>query len=495
MIDFKEEFYHILENNSFQNRPSQELIDTDERVAAAVWKNNYESGEYYDSDSGRDRSYHNYKNYEAMAHVFEKYMDNKEFWEKNLSVRTGISILLDEKFQTHFSKVWHNYLDSPQKLLSVIKENQTTYYENYLSLLDKLPEFATELLANETVASYIVQKDANWYLKLDDEKKNNNAIIKNAIAYNAKIFGHLPEEKRNNPFLIAFALNEHPTLYATLSTEERENPDFIKVLMNYKHYDSSSITKPSDIKAIFDALPETHNKMYKYAYLKLCAPQVIKFSANEAVKYDSEYYQTILEAKPDLILPAINNHYSSFKETITTLLKKDIVKYGHYVTDKFLLGFISNPDNIDHVRPQLMQLIDTYKEVKEIPKYLLTIISVDKELEQHLMANPYYDLSNKIVTYKNRYEKNAPWEEFVSIVKNLVDVYQHHGLTYEEAEKVTSSLFGKVSNDVKKEVHLSQKNIFKRLNAMFLHDKITIDVDAQIDKSNMEFTEAPKMKI
>jgi hypothetical protein len=319
MIDFKEEFYQMLEKNSFENRPSQELIDADSRVAAAVWKNHYEAGEYYDSDSGHNRNYHNYRNYKLMASVLEKYMDNKEFWAEILHLRTDMSVLLDEDFQAHFPQVWSNYLDTPQKLLSIIKENQKTYSTDYLALLDKMPDFATELLADEQVASYIVRKNPNWYLKLDDEKKNNNSIIKNAISLNSKIFSQLPEHKRNNPFIIAFALNEHPRLYTELSSQEKENPNFIKVLMNYKYYDNFSLTTPSDIKAIFEALPETHNKMHKYAYLKLCVPQVIKFSANEAVKYDSQYYQTILEAKPDLILPAINNHSSSFKETINTL--------------------------------------------------------------------------------------------------------------------------------------------------------------------------------
>jgi hypothetical protein len=162
-----------------------------------------------------------------------------------------------------------------------------------------------------------------------------------------------------------------------------------------------------------------------------------------------------------------------------------------------LLGFISNPENINDIRPQLIELIDTYKEVKEVPKYLLTIISVDKDLEQKMEANPNYQLSNSIEIYKKKYDKNNPasWEDFALIVKNLIDVYQNHSLPYESAEKVTSELFNKVSNDVKKELRLSQKNIFKRLNAMFLHDKITTEVDEQINSNGMEFIDTPKMKI
>jgi hypothetical protein len=493
MIDFKEEFYNILEKNSFENRPSQELIDADERVAAAVWKNNYQAGEYYDSDSGRNRGYHNYENYAVMAPVFEKYMDNKDFWEKNLILRTDISILLNEDFQTHFSKVWHNYIDSPEKLLSIIKENKSDVYrkKDYLTLLDKLPDFKDELLSDSQIASYIVQKDANWYVKLDNEKKHNINIIKNAITSNEKMFAHLPEDKKNNEFIIAFALDQHPTIYTQLSDEQRKNPEFIKVLMNYKYYSQITKIRPEDVKNIFNVLPEE----YRHDYLIVVAPRVAKFSANVVASYDSQYHETLLKAKPELIKPANENFNSVFKATINTLLRQNIIFYSQYTTDKSINHFIVDVENINAVRSQLENYIKEYKASDDIPKALLTVISVDPALTQQLETNASYILSSKIAQYKKQYKKSATYDEFVDLVKEVIEAYSSHKLNYNEAEKITSSLFIDVSHEVKKELRLPQKNIFKILKATLLHDKITNDLNNDMNDQESEEEDRLKIKI
>ena len=186
------EFYNTVENNNFRTLPSQELINSDRRVAIAVWNNynpNYRN-DYDDYDY--DYDYDNDWKFELKwGDILQGYSSDVEFW-KSLKIRTEV---FNNKFIQMFPKITNQLRSDKDWLCESL-------------MLSKNNDFLIEI-KNKFPSSYMVVAKEHF--------------INNCNFISDEIFKEFLSEKE----FIFEILKQNPSKYKILPMENKLNSEYI----------------------------------------------------------------------------------------------------------------------------------------------------------------------------------------------------------------------------------------------------------------------------
>lgn len=152
-MNYQEEYYKLIEKQTFYHLPDQQIINYDERVALAILKN-YRNRVLYE-----EWEYNTYDIYKEIKfnEILYMYKNNKAFWEK-----TDIKyLILQEGFREQFPEISFQFLSDKQFVISLLDKKNTLDSINNI-----LPqETMVELLSDKELLLNLVSKDDNLALK------------------------------------------------------------------------------------------------------------------------------------------------------------------------------------------------------------------------------------------------------------------------------------------------------------------------------------------
>jgi hypothetical protein len=417
MINYQEELLAMLENNELRTLPSQELIDSSERVVKAIWKNKeFESEDRY----GGDRYYDSFEIWyykSKWGTILQKYSENTQLWEELLGIHEG----------------GYNFI-----LSSIFQEDYPVIAEHFLKNNDKLIE-----LFNKTG-----NKEFYDRLNLDLEKKEDVHklfLIKNYYHIDKEVI----KKYENDDAFVTKLLNKNSSYFTYLNTENKANKEYIKIALR-GHYDN-----------FFLLSDENKNRYFK----SWATHYISKINLKNVLNLDTEQQSFILSQRHDLLSSAIQNKDRGLYQIAVDCLKKNVEEVINAFDDDSLKVFIKNKENLKTIKPQLEKFVENYKGAGFTKKdnKMMFLLSYDNELTEKLQTNIFYKVSKVI---ESKQKQDVDWFEYM--MKKVLTLYDDKKITNEEAKILTGKVKSCLTIEAMKELRIPKENSFEFVRAKII---------------------------
>lgn len=409
-MSYQEEYYKLIENHTFYQLPSQEMINSDQRVALAIIKNYQNRILYNDYEHDEYSRYKEIKFNEILAY----YKNNKSFWEKaNIN-----QYLLDEDFREQFPEISFQFLTDKEFLLKFFNNNKNQLILNSLNTLVSEEDFE-KLEKSFILSKYPDIKEIKKYEK-DEE------FIKQVVKKNPHIYESLSESIKENELITKVYL-EYENSILTFP-KEKQNKYFITWAKIHKNWNMK----------IIDQLD--------YEYLK---PIMKKIN-----KTNNEYFlEKILSRK-----------FQKYKEIIVDFFEQNKNQNAFFKMIKEnpimdLMPILKDMNCSEYIQKWIDN--SSYKPFDKFDNKMLEILKSYPEINKDWEKSFDYNLMKKI--NKN---KNITFDEFREALEVQFNKLQENKITYEKLESNMSQLKKYLSIDVLKEMKLPNKHIVEYLQHM-----------------------------
>lgn len=429
-INYEEEIISILENNEIKVLPSKALIQSNERIAKAVWKN------YIHSERDDDGDYDNYnysfeKWYKAAnwGDLLKSYSNNTQLWEELLASR--------------FYKSYYNQNNSSYDFIL-----SSTFRQDF-------PEIADYFLTNNDKLIELFNKTHNdeFFKRISlDPKKKEDLYKVFLIDSSRNIKDELIKEYESDGEFVTKLLTKYPGYFSKLNKENKNNIENIKIALR-------------DMDNFFLINDENKNKFFK-SWVKNYGGQ-IKLKMLDKLNSEQQCY--VLEKRKDLLSSALNSEHSKHKDIATSILLNSLEENINVFDDKALNNFAKNKKNLDKIYPQLKEFIDNYTGLgfdKKENKMVLLCRYFD-DLKEELQENIFYKLT-KIKESNQKMDKG--W--FISVNREVIDLFDQGKIEKSKAEAFVSISRNCLTIDALKELRIPKLNAFDYVSAIILHGKL-----------------------
>lgn len=409
-MSYQEEYYKLIENQTFYQLPNQEMINSDERVALAIIKN-YSNRIIYN-----DYEYDNYDRYKEINfnEILSHYKKNKSFWEK-----TDIKkYLLEESFRIQFPEISFQFLTDREFLLSFFS------FEKNKLILDSLNKLVSKEEFERLEKSFLLSK----YPDIKEIKKyeNDENFIKEMVRKNPHIYEELSENIKEKEDVIKIYL-EHENSILSFS-KEKQNKYFITWAKLHKNWNMK----------IIDQLD--------YEYLK---PIMKKIN-----KTNNEYF----------IEKLLSRNFQKYKEIIVDFFENN---KNHNVFFKMikekpiveLMPILKEMDCSEYIQQWINNY--SYKPFEKFDNKMLEIMNNYPEINKEWEKSFDYNLMNKI----NKNQK-ITFDLFREALDIQFKKLQEQKITYEKLQTNMMQLKKYLSIDVLKEMKIPKEHIVEYLQHM-----------------------------
>lgn len=313
-MNYKEEYYKLIENQTFYHLPDQQIINFDERVALAVIKN------YMNRVLHEEWQYDSYDRYTEIKfnEILYMYKNNKSFWEK-----TNIKhLILQEGFREQFPEISFQFLSDKDFLLTLNKKNSIVLDSlNKLVLPEEFEKLEKSYLLSkgygnlEEITKYeddkefiieMIKNDSSLYPKLSENIKNNNEFISVYLTHEQSIL-NFPKEKQNELFVSWARLHKN----WNMKVIDQLDYEYLKPIMK-------KINKTNN-EYLMDKLLSRNINKYKEVIIDF-------FEQNKNVGY---FFKMIREKSLDDLKPVLQDLDCS------TYLQKWLNNFNYKKIDKF----------------------------------------------------------------------------------------------------------------------------------------------------------------
>jgi hypothetical protein len=416
---YREEFYKIIEQNSFDNLPNQELINSDERVALAVWKN-YQTDSFYRYDEyDEDKKY-----LLDWTKILNKYEEDTSFWEKaNLT-----NELLNINFCKLFPMISDYFLNNKEFIANILDKKEIGEFikKEFFLILQNLSEdkvnVKKDFLLNST--SYVTKED------IQDLQEDKDFIFK-LIQKNQANYSILSDRNKFDEKIIDLVKNNKQTFHYLDKKLQLENLDSYIKINPYMPLDE--IKKLDE-----DVIPELIKKLNRFDFMV-------------------SYYNKSNKKYKDLLLANLDGDKDTYKlKEIMSRVNEDGVNYLF-------------KNNIEKIKPALETWIKnlSVNKLMNSDTKIISLISLDSELTKKLNDSYEYNLS--LVKTKNGNISLDFLKEYAKSLLNRSDISK---------EQMNSRLIEAKSLlpiSVIKDLRISKKdNLLTYLNYTMLQEKFEI---------------------
>ena len=419
-MNYEQELILLIQTNTIYTRPSQSVIDVNERVAQAVWNSfDYSRSSYEDWDQ---QTWYKRGNWGDVLNV---YKHNIPFWEvlidptleKNIYRPT---ILLLEEFQKDFPAVIEHYMGSNEKLLNLFEK---TGNKEFFEKLDLSEEEKKQLHKEYTLKNYF---------SVDSE------FIKNYQHETGLMLDLIKKEGRN---------------YTYLNNENKNNATLIEEVLN--NFDSYKWLPENRKEENFEAWLLKHAKEIKVKNLK---------------DFNLEQQKKIIQINPELLRHMEFKEIRPYQEIIYRAMKIDFENMLD-IMDKAKLSILYNSaEKINDIKPYLEVFIDNYSRVGKMDNKetkLMLLVSLDHKLTEKLENNIFYQVSDKTAK-----KEKISSDEFENYFKKTLTLYETRRYDIGQMEMLMQQIKRLLDIEVMKELRLPGKDLFQTLRIERLHDTI-----------------------
>lgn len=456
-LNYKEELFELLKNNSITTLPSYQAISNDEKLAVLAWKSfNYDYNPNYQE--------FNFKKWYAEGdwnNTLQAYSNNTAFWEKILESRfnsnkygyndenNSYTLLLDEDFKKSYPVIVNHFLKNNDKLLELFNKTKNKTFFDLITLSSE-----EKVVAMKEFITNIVYKHDYLYSPYDEElKKNQNdrEFISKLLAIDFNIYSKLDESLRNDKEYIDIILKS-PASFKLLSQELKENTDYIEIAL--KNRDNFYELSSKNQGKYFDQWIEKGITTITYKSLQ----QFNNVQREKIFSLNTNLFKQFLDHKADQAYPIAEK-----------LLRQDFNKFIDIVPVKVLLKL--DYSDLESIKPTLENFIDNYNKQgleKSDEKYLI-LISKHTELFEKLNENLFYKLNSSIeeVT-KNTVGK--PW--FINMSAKILTQLDEENLTPQIAENYLKKARNKLTIDTLKDLKLPNEDIIENVRNLLAGQEI-----------------------
>lgn len=415
--NFYQDLLFILENNKITTLPRQELINNDESVALAVWKNFTVKNDYYDYGDYEDVSFNEWYKEGNWKEVLSNYKENMQFWEKAMT-------------DTHFS---------PYQLLS-----DNDFKKDF-------PEVVNQFIADKNFMTHLVHHSDNLHVfDLVSDKvfaqDEIDSLYKNAILKNPQSFHNSKIRSfEHDSNFVTTLLTKYPGEYYLLNQENKENDQYITLALK----DKSNLNN----------IPK--NKVDNYVEAWLEVHKNGKFYQNEIETLTEKQKHALLNERTDLLAIVLEKEFSPYKDLAINLLQKDFDKNIDYFNNIQVMRLFSYKEDLDKIKPMLQNFAENYDNPKQLSKKeskIIGLVSLDKVAKQKLESNIFYQLN--VMSSQQK----IPVEVFDAYFKNVEDRVNNEGLSLEKANAFLARLKNKLSSEVLAEKKYPEKDLYEYLS-------------------------------
>jgi hypothetical protein len=414
MINYQEELLAMLENNELKTLPSQALIDSDERVVKAVWKNLQFEG-YHKYDDYYSDSFETWYQKSNWGTVLQKYASNTALWEELLEVYSSAhEFILNPIFQKDFPIIADHFLKDNDKLIELFNKTRNKEFHDRLTLdFDK---------KEDVYKLFLINNHRHIDAEIITKYENDDVFVNKLLTQNSSYFAYLNEENRANTEYIKIALRGHYDNFFLLSDQNKE-----------KYFEQWA----------------TH-------YIsKITLKNVSSLKNNEQQTF-------ILSRRHDLLSSAIQSKDRGLYQIAVDCLKGNVAEVINAFDDASLKIFAKNKDNLKFITPQLENFVDNYKGAGFSKKdnKMIKLISYNQELKEKLQTNIFYKV-NTILESKQK--QDVGWFDY--IIKKVFNLYDNKEITNEDAKILTGKIKSCLTIDAMKELRIPKENSFEIIKA------------------------------
>lgn len=253
---YQEEYYKLIENQIFYQLPKQSLINLDERLALAIFKN-YKNRRI-------DEEYESYNKYQEInfTEILNAYKNNKKFWEKaNIQEH-----LLDEDFRQQFPEMCFQFLTDKEFLLNFFENKKNVLILDSLNSLVPKEEFE-RLEKSFLLSSY---GNIEKIIKYEDDED----FIKELVKKRPFIFTELSDKSKNNKNIILVYLEYEKSILTF--DKQKQNELFITWATIHKNWDMKIIDQ-LDFEYLKPIMKKINKSNNEYLIQKLLSRNIAKY--------------------------------------------------------------------------------------------------------------------------------------------------------------------------------------------------------------------------
>lgn len=426
-MNYKEEYYKLIESQIFYHLPDQQIINFDERVALAVIKN------YMNRVLHEDWEYDSYDRYKEIKfnEILYMYKNNKSFWEK-----TDIKyLILQEGFREQFPEISFQFLSDKDFLLTLNKKNPIVLDSlNKLVLPEEFEKLEKSYLLSrgygnlEEITKYeddkefikeMIKKDSSLYPKLSENIKNNNEIISVYLTHEQSIL-NFPKEKQNELFVSWAKLHRN----WNMKIIDQLDYEYLKPIMK-------KINKTNN-EYLMDKLLSRNINKYKEVIIDF-------FEQNKNVGY---FFKMVRENPLEKLSPVLKG--LNYKEYV----KQWVNDFSYKAEDKF--------------DTKMLYIIKAYPELQ---------IEWENSFDYKMLKQ----INNK---------EALSFEDFKEALNIQFEKLNQNKINYEKLESNMLQLKKYLPINILKEMRIPNKNIVEYLQHMKFNEKF-VEKGVSIKKSKI----------
>lgn len=416
MINYQEELLAMLENNELKTLPSQALIDSDERIVKAIWKNKEFEG-YHKYDDYYSDNFETWYQKSKWGTVLQKYSTNTALWEELLEVYSSAhEFILNPIFQKDFPIIADHFLKDNDKLIELFNKTRNKEFHDRLTLdFDK---------KEDVYKLFLINNHRHIDAEIITKYESDDVFVNKLLTQNSSYFAYLNEENRTNKAYIKIALRGHYDNFFLLSDENKDK------------------------------------------YFKQWATHYIKqINFKNVLNLKSEQQAFILCQRHDLLASAILSKDNGLYQVAVDSLKDNLEELINSFGADSLKLFAKNKENLKYIQPQLEKFVDNYKGAGFSKKdnKMIMLISYNQELKEKLQANIFYKV-NTILESKQK--QDVEWFEY--IMKKVFNLYDNKKINNEDAKVLTGKVKSCLSIDAMKELRIPKENSFEFIRSIMM---------------------------
>lgn len=465
MVDYKKEYYNLIEERGLTDLPSQEIINENRKLALYVWDNLLELD--FDRSYYKKSLVYEYSNYN-IKDIFAKYKDDIDFWSSILKNGENFNLLFIADFQKDF-KFAYESLISDKELIREVYSNAAPHTDTdklfkFLDESDKKLAFLQksekgnfsfnffvdnlEFFDDEAILAYM-EHYKSVYDYLPAEKKDDERFI-NVFLKDFKNFAYLSEKNKlkffNEEKIINYLYNNSHTtdLFNSLPDEKKNDIKYINAYLNDK-----------DWSKFFELSHENQNKMLDM--VKKWDVHYIKRNYN-LNKIDKKVLNELVDNNDKLLSLILKFDFQKWYPKFEEKAKQKIQFFETPIINQILI----ENEHMDFV-DSLLKSFDNFDMSKENLK-LLTIIDKKYSDKVEQNRNLYIDIAlNKKITP----------EMFNNYSKEVLEQYKKNDINEDMFEALLFNLKKKLPQDVLAEIRVSNKDLFdKVLNGVDIFENL-----------------------
>ena len=420
---YKNELYSIIENNKFGNLPSQGLIDTDIKVALAVWCN-YDPGNSWRSEyDSFDRFQINWRE------ILSVYAKDLNFWKQAVGIHKH---LLNDDFEPQFPYISQQLLSSKDAVIAYLNKSKSRDYFIHLKPLVSEEEFIS--IKKKFVLEHHVEEDDLKAFEADE------AFVKAALTIKSSLYEKLtPENKLKEEYITTIVKTHEDGL--SLLNQDLQSQYLDLWVSNRKEINLKIIANlPDDLKD--RVLNQTSDS------------ELITYFVKKSPTTYIEPFINFLKNNPD-------KKERTIKKLIKDLSIKDINKIFK--------------NNLNLVEDRLNAWIDglSISKLQSYDKKMAALCGLNKELQIKLDNSLEYNFS---LMHDSRKRITLPMLK--DYFENLNERINNNQITPEKAEANLIKAKGMLSIEAMKHYRIPNTGIMN----YFLHEKLSKEVKIEEDK-------------